>query len=442
MAAIAETHETLADSQDRGQLTRAVIASAIGTTIEWYDFFLYGTVTSLVFAKLYFPSSDPFVSTINAYAGYFVGFATRPIGAAIFGHFGDRIGRKSMLIATLLLMGVATFLVALVPTYDQIGMFAPIILIALRLVQGIGVGGEWGGSVVLSMEWAKTSHHRGLIASWPQFGVPAGLFLANLAVTVTSAWTGDAFLIWGWRIPFLISVILIGIGYWIRSGILESPTFRRLVAENRIEKAPVLEVFRRQPWEIAQSAFLRMAEQAPFYIFTAFVYTYTVDNLGLKRDFVLDAVLAAALLSIVTVPLFGFLSDRIGRKRMYMIGAAAVAVYGFVYFLLLDTKSEPLIFIAIMLSIVPHAMMYGPQAALIAELFTGRLRYTGASIGYQLASVIAGGPAPLIAAWLFKLYGTGYVIAGFIAFCGVVSLVATSFVKDYTGKDIALEYDD
>jgi metabolite-proton symporter len=443
MASIADTIEPLSDREHRGQLTRAIVASTIGTTIEWYDFFLYSTVTGLVFAKLYFPGSDPLAGTLSAFGIYAVGFAARPVGAAIFGHFGDRIGRKSTLIASLLLMGIATFLVAFVPTYESIGIWGAVALTVLRFIQGVGVGGEWGGSVLLSMEWAKTNKHRGFVASWPQFGVPAGLFLANLAVMICSALTtNEEFNAWGWRIPFFVSIVLVAIGLWIRLGILETPTFRRLVATNRIEKAPVREVFRLQSWEVIQSAFLRMAEQAPFYIFTAFVFTYAVGTLKVERSFVLNAVMCSAALSFIWVPLFGALSDRIGRKRMYMIGAATVMVYGFVYFFLLDSKSPTLMFIAIVLSLIPHDMMYGPQAALIAELFTGRLRYTGASLGYQLASIIAGGPAPLIAVWLLSVYGSGYAIATFIAACGVITMIALIFVKDHTGKDIALEYDD
>ena len=236
----------LSEQEHGAQLRRAVIATTVGTTIEWYDFFLYSTVTGLVFAKLYFPRSDPLVGTLEAFAIYAVGFAARPIGAAIFGHWGDRLGRKSALIATLMLMGIATFLVGLVPTYDSIGIWGAILLTVLRFIQGMGVGGEWGGSVLLSMEWARTSRHRGFVASWPQFGVPSGLFLANLAVLVFSSMSGDAFLTWGWRVPFLISIVLVGIGLWIRLGILETPTFRRLVEENRIERAPVAEVFRLQ----------------------------------------------------------------------------------------------------------------------------------------------------------------------------------------------------
>ncbi len=423
--------------EHRRQLRRAVLAGTIGTAIEWYDFFLYSTVTGLVFAHLYFPHADPFVGTLEAFGVYAVGFLARPIGAAIFGHYGDRLGRKAALIATLLLMGTATFLVALVPGYDQIGIWGAVLLTILRFIQGIGVGGEWGGSVLLSMEWAQSNQHRGFIASWPQFGVPAGLFLSNLAVLAVSAVSGDHFLTWGWRIPFLFSIVLIAIGLYIRLGILETPVFRRLVAERRIERHPVLEVIRRQPREIILTALCRMAEQAPFYLFTAFVFAYGTDVLHLHRDFLLTAVLSAALLSFVCIPLFGHLSDRFGRKRIYMLGAAVTGVYGFAYFAMLDTRSTFLVALAIVLSLIPHDMMYGPQAALIAESFTGRLRYSGASLGYQLSSLIAGGPAPLIASGLMRRYHSATPIALFILGCAMVTLFATAMLKDNTNKDIS-----
>lgn len=426
----------LSDREHDRQLRRAIIASTIGTAIEWYDFFLYSTVTGLVFARLFFPRSEPLVGTLEAFAVYAVGFLARPVGAVIFGHYGDRIGRKSTLIATLMLMGIATFLVGLVPTYESIGIWGAVILTVLRFIQGVGVGGEWGGSVLLSMEWARTSNHRGFIASWPQFGVPCGLFLANLAVLAFSWSSGDQFLRWGWRVPFLLSLVLVAIGLWIRLGIMETPIFRKLVAENKVERTPMLEVIRRQPGEILLCALLRMAEQAPFYIFTAFIFAYGVGTLKVSRDFLLIAVLAASILSFVSIPLFGHISDLIGRKRMYMIGAATVGIFGFIYFGMLNTGSLVLIFLAIVISLVPHDMMYGPQAALIAESFTGRLRYSGASLGYQLASVIAGGPAPLIAAWLFAKYGTAYAISFYILACAVLSLIATALMTDYTGKDI------
>jgi MFS family permease len=340
-----------------------------------------------------------------------------------------------------MLMGIATFLVAFVPTYASVGMWGAGILTILRFIQGVGVGGEWGGSVLLSMEWARTNHHRGFVASWPQFGVPAGLFLANLAVLAFSAVSRDQFLTWGWRIPFALSIILVGIGLYIRLGILETPTFQRLLAEKRVERAPMLEVLKRQPREIILTALARMAEQAPFYIFTAFVFSYATGTLKVSRDVILTAVLAASVLSFFSIPFFGFLSDRIGRKRMYMIGAAVTGVFGFIYFALLNTLSVGLIFLAVFVSLVPHDMMYGPQAALIAECFTGRLRYSGASLGYQLASIIAGGPAPLIAAWLFSETHSGYVIALYILLCAVISLVSTAMLTDYTSKDISEEYD-
>jgi len=426
--------------EQRRQLRRAVIASTVGTTIEWYDFFLYSTVTGLVFAKLYFPQSDPLVGTLQAFGIYAVGFVARPVGAAIFGHYGDRIGRKSTLIATLLLMGLATFAVAFVPTYASIGIWGAVLLTVLRFLQGVGVGGEWGGSVLLSMEWSRTNAHRGFIASWPQWGVPAGLFLANLAVLAFSDLSGDAFLAWGWRIPFALSIVLVAIGLYIRLNILETPIFQRLVAEKKVERAPMTEVIRRQPREIILSAFSRMGEQAPFYIFTAFIFTYGTETLKMSRDVLLTAVMTAAVLSFFTIPLFGHLSDRFGRKRMYLIGAAVTGVFGFVYFALLDTAVPTWIFLAIVLSLVPHDMMYGPQAALIAESFTARLRYSGASLGYQLASIIAGGPAPLIATALFARYHSGYAIAGFILGCAIVSLIASAMLNDYTNKDISQEH--
>jgi MFS family permease len=292
------------------------------------------------------------------------------------------------------------------------------------------------------MEWSRRHDQRGLIASWPQFGAPAGLFLSNLAVLAFSAWYRDQFLTWAWRIPFALSIVLIGIGLWIRLGILETPVFQQLVDSRKIERAPVIEVIRNQPREIILSALLRMAEQAPFYIFTAFIFAYGVGELRLSRDLILTAVLTAACVSFVTIPLSGHISDRIGRKRMYLIGAVATGLFGFLYFGMVDTAIPSAVFVAIVLSLIPHDMLYGPQAAFIAESFTPRLRYSGASLGYQLASVIAGGPAPLIATALFAAYRSGYAISIYIALCAVVSLVSAAFMPDYTGKDISRDYDE
>ena len=439
--AIATTASGLTDTEHSAQLRKAVIASTIGTAIEWYDFFLYGTAAGLVFGKLFFPNQDPLSATLLAFGTYFVGFIARPVGAAIFGHYGDRIGRKATLIATLLFMGLATFFVAFVPTYSSIGIWGAVILTVLRALQGIGVGGEWGGSVLLAMEWSRTKGQRGLVASWPQFGVPCGLLLSTIAVAIFSAISGDQFITWGWRLPFALSIVLVGVGLWIRLGILETPVFQKLLDEDKVEKAPIIEVIRKQPKEIILSALLRMSEQAPFYIFTAFVFAYAVGTLKMDRNFILIAVMVAACVEFVTIPLAGHISDLIGRRKMFLIGAAVTGLFGFLYFGMIDTAIPSAVFIAIVLSLIPHGMQYGPEAALIAESFTPRLRYSGSSLGYQLASLIAGGPSPLIATALFAAYHSGYVIAIFIAGCAVISLVAASFMPDYTGKDISAEYD-
>jgi MFS family permease len=394
-----------------------------------------------VFGKLFFPNETPLTATLNAFAIYFVGFVARPIGAFIFGHFGDRVGRKSMLIVTLMLMGVSTFLVAFLPGYAVIGVWGAVLLTILRLIQGIGVGGEWGGSVLLAMEWARHNRERGFLTSWPQFGGPAGLFLANLAVLIFSQMSGDAFFAWGWRIPFALSIVLVGIGLWIRLRILETPVFRKLVAERKIERAPILEVCRKAPGAIIAGALARTSEQGPFYIFTAFIFAYGTTVLHASRDLLLAGVLAATLLSAITIPLSGHVSDLIGRKKMYIIGCVTMGVFGFIYFALLHTGVPALIFLAMVLSLIPHDMQYGPQAALIAESFTPRLRYSGASISYQLASITAGGPAPLIATALFASYKSGTPIAIYILITAIISIVATTFLKDYTGRDVSAEYD-
>jgi len=396
----------------------------------------------LVFGKLYFPNSDVYSATLLAFGTYFIGFIGRPIGAAIFGHYGDRIGRKATLIATLLCMGLATFAIAFVPTYASIGIWGAVLLTVLRMIQGIGVGGEWGGSVLLAMEWSRTHNQRGLVASWPQFGVPCGLLLANLAVLAFSAWvSGDDFLTWGWRIPFALSIVLVGVGLWIRLGIMETPVFQAVLDKEKTEKAPVLEVIKRQPRQIILSALLRMSEQAPFYIFTAFIFAYAVGTLHMSRNLILGAVMVAACVSFVTIPLSGHISDKIGRRNMYLIGVVLMGLFGFLYFGMVDTAIPSAVFIAIVISLIPHDIQYGPQAALIAESFTPRLRYSGASLGYQLASIIAGGPAPLIAAWLFQTYQSGYAIAIYIAACALISLISAALMPDYTGKDISAEYD-
>ena len=438
----ATTNDSSVPDQDhRPNLVRAVIASTVGTAIEWYDFFLYSTVTGLVFAKEFFPKSEPLVGTLEAFLIYAVGFVARPVGALIFGHYGDRMGRKAALVATLLLMGIATVLVGFVPNYAQIGIWGAVLLTVLRFIQGVGVGGEWGGSVLLAMEWSKSHGNRGFIASWPQFGVPCGLFLSNLAVLIFSQVSGDQFHVWGWRVPFFLSAILIVVGLWIRLGILETPVFAKLLVENKIEKAPVLEVIKRQPRSIILSALARLTEQTPFYIFTAFVFAYGVGYLKVSRDLLLYSVIAFSMVELFAIPLAGHLSDRIGRKRMYLIGACINFVVAFLFFGLLSTKNPLLIVVGIVLGAIAHSSVYGPQAALIAEQFTPRMRYSGASIGYQLASIIAGGPAPLIAATLLATYKSGTVIAVYVAICAVIGFLAALFMTEYSRKDISGEYE-
>ncbi|MEV4470814.1 MFS transporter [Nonomuraea sp. NPDC049504] len=423
----------------RRQLVRAVVASAVGTSIEWYDFFLYGFAASTLFAELFFPTSDPTTGLLLALGTYFGGFAARPIGAAIFGHYGDRIGRKAALITTLVTMGVATALVGLVPTYEQIGIWGGILLTLLRLLQGISVGGEWGGSVLLATEWGKTrGGKRGFLGSWPQFGVPVGLVLGYLALQIFE----PLHPYWGWRIPFLLSIVMAAVGLYIRLGILETPVFAKVMKENKVERVPVKEVLVKNWREIVLSALLRTGQQAPFYIFTVFILTYATTALGFEASDVYTYVIVAGLVSLVTVPFWGYISDLVGRRRLYIVGAALMVVWSFVYWPLLDTRVPALVFLAIVLAAPIHDIQYGPQATFIAESFTGRLRYSGASLGYQLASLTAGGPAPLIAVWLYATYKSSFAIAVYMAICAAISVVAAWALKDRSQQDYAIEYDD
>jgi MFS family permease len=430
----------LSDFDHRAQLRRAVIASTVGTTIEWYDFLLYGQMAALVFAKLFFPSSDPLTGTLQAFAVFAVGFVARPIGAAIFGHYGDRIGRKAALIATLLLTGLSTFLVGCVPTYEQIGVWGPVIMVVLRFIQGIGVGGEWGGSVLLSMEWARTSKNRGFLASWPQLGGPAGFFLANLAILAFSQMSGDQFFSWGWRIPFWLSLVMVGIGLWIRLGILETPVFQQVVANERVARAPVAEVLKRQPKEIILVALARMGQMVPAFVYAAFFFTYGMKVVGASRDFLLVVMLIASFFSFFTIPFSGYLSDRIGRKQIYILGAVATGLFAFAYYALLDTAVPGLILLATLVAYFFHDLMWGPLAALTAECFTPRLRYSGASIGFQLAAVFAGGPAPMIATALLAWSGSGQAIALYIFVCAIVSVAATAALPSGRDRDFARDH--
>jgi len=420
---------------------RAVIASTVGTTIEWYDFFLYGTAAALVFPKLFFPGETAYAGVLAAFGTQFVGFAARPIGAAIFGHYGDRIGRKATLVTTLMLMGIATFLMGLLPTYASIGVAAPVLLTVLRVLQGIGVGGEWGGSVLLSMEWGS-QRRRGFMASWPQVGVPVGLLLSTGMVKLMSGVAGKGFDTWGWRVPFLVSIVLVAIGLYVRLRVLESPTFSELKRQQAVVRQPVWEVIRTQPREIITSALIRMSEQAPFYLFVTFILTYGTKKLELSRGSLLNDTLVAAALGLVSVPFFGFLSDIIGRRLMYGIGIVCVGLYAFPYFGLLNTKTAGMVLLAIVLSLVFHDMQYGPQAALIAESFGANVRYSGAGLGYQLASIIAGGPAPLIAAAILQKTGSSTYISWYIVGCTVVAMIALLLMPRRSEQAAPTVYDE
>jgi MFS family permease len=419
----------------RSQLIRAVVASAIGTSIEWYDFFLYGAAAALVFPSKFFPKSDPYTGTLLAFSTYFVGFAARPVGAAIFGHFGDRLGRKTSLIATLLLMGLSTAAVGAVPGYERIGVWGAVLLTVARALQGIGVGGEWGGSVLMAAEWGDRSR-RGFLTSWTQFAAPAGMVLANGTLGLMTYVSGPDFLVWGWRVPFLLSLALVAVGFYIRTGILETPVFARLRAEGRIERTPVVEVLRRNWREVVLTALVRTGQQTPFYIFTTYVLTYGTQRLKLPQGLVLEFVMIQALVSLFTIPLFGYLSDVTGRRRITAIGCAVMMVFPFLYFRLLDSRRTALVFAAIVLGLPIQDLQYGPQAALIAESFPARLRYSGSSLGYQLASITAGGPAPIVALWLFERYQSSTAVAAYVSVSAAISLIALRLLPDRSTRDL------
>ena len=423
---------------ERTPLRRVIMASLIGTTIEWYDFFLYGSAAALVFNKIFFPQYDAFTGTILAFATYAVGFVARPIGGIVFGHYGDRIGRKRLLMLSLVLMGVATLLIGLLPTYGQIGIWAPIALVFLRLVQGFAVGGEWGGAVLMAAEHGNAAR-RGFWASWPQAGVAAGNLLAAGVLALMARVQSEAdFLSWGWRVPFLLSVLLVVVGWYIRNRVAESQAFEDALAEAEAPpKLPALEVFRDRPKAVLLGAGLRVGENISYYILTTFSLAFLLDVGGESRSLALNALLIGAAVQFFAIPFFGHLSDRIGRRIVYAFGAFGLAGWSFAMFPLLQSGSDGAIVLALVVGLVLHGAMYGPQAAMIAELFPTRIRYSGASIAYQLTSILAGSLAPIIAMALYKTYGSALPVAIYVAVSCLISGLSAWAARETRGVELA-----
>ncbi|WP_349921232.1 MFS transporter [Aeromonas veronii] len=415
----------LVQPQTAATRKRALIASLTGSSIEWFDYFLYGTAAALVFNKLFFPNFDPVVGLMLSYLSFSLTFFIRPIGGVLFAHIGDRIGRKKTLVLTLSLMGGATVLIGCLPTYEQIGVWAPILLISLRVVQGMGIGGEWGGALLLAYEYAPPKR-KGLFGSVPQVGVTIGMLLATLAVSLMAMLPEDQFLSWGWRVPFLLSAGLVFVGLWIRHGLDETPEFKQAKASGNVAKVPLLETLRHHWREVLIAAGLKVVETAPFYIFSTFVVSYAVNSLAYEKGVALHAVMLGALVATCMIPLMGALSDKVGRKAVYIGGILALALFIAPYFMLLDTRTGWGITLA---TVIGFGVLWAPITAVLgtlsSEIFSTRVRYTGITLGYQLGAALAGGTAPLIATWLLSRYqGDWQPVALYMLVTVGISLVA------------------
>jgi len=423
--------------EEKTPLRRVVMASLIGTTVEWYDFFLYGSAAALVFNKLFFPEFDPLTGTLLAFATYALGFVARPVGGIVFGHYGDRIGRKRLLMLSLILMGVATVLIGLLPTYAQIGIWAPLALIGLRLVQGFAVGGEWGGAVLMAAEHGDAAR-RGFWASWPQAGVPAGNLLAAAVLAIMAAVQTEAdFLTWGWRVPFVLSALLVVVGWYIRNRVAESPMFEKELDEAETPpKVPAMEVLRERPKALVLGAGLRVGENISYYILTVFSLTYLVDVSKESRSLALNALLIGAAVQFFAIPLFALLSDKIGRRPVYAFGAFGLAAWCFIMFGLLGSGDNVSIVLALVVGLVLHGAMYGPQAAFITELFPTRIRYSGVSLAYQLTSIVAGSLAPIIALWLYKEYDSATPVAIYVGVACLISGLSALLARETRGLEL------
>lgn len=435
------SHPSPSPTSERRLVVEAVVASTVGTTIEWYDFFLYGMAAALVFPALFFPEQDPFIGQLLSFGTFTVGFLSRPLGGAIFGYLGDRIGRKSTLVITLLLMGVSTVLMGLLPTYGQIGIAAPILLTLLRFCQGLGVGGEWGGAMLLALEYGHRGR-RGFLTSWPQTGVPLGLLLSTGALAVMEgSLTREQFLAWGWRVPFLLSAVLILVGFIIRARIQETPLFRQLLESGQVAKAPLRETLTKNWREVLLAAGTRMGENAGFYLFTAYVLSYTKTALGLDSGLILFAIALAAVGEFIAIPIFGWLSDVLSRKAMFLTGCVFLMAFAFPYYALLETRQPALVVTAIVLSVVGgHAVLCAVIGSLFPELFPTRVRYTGASLGYQLGAPLAGGIAPLIAATLVEMFpGQYWPLAAYVILIAGISMACVLCLAETSRKDLTEE---
>jgi metabolite-proton symporter len=422
---------------DRTSLREVIAASFIGSVIEWYDFFIFGTAAALIFGQLFFPGSDPLLGTLYSFGIYAVGYIARPRGGAFCGHYGDRIGRKSMLVMTLVVMGVATALVGLLPTYESIGIWAPILLIVLRFLQGFAVGGEWGGATLMAVEYAPPGR-RGFYGSWPGMGIPAGLVVATAVFTVFSSLPQEQFLSWGWRVPFLVSIVLVAVGLFVRLKILETPAFRQMQESGGESRLPVLEVFR-DHWRsllLTMGAFFLL--NGGFYVTITFMLAYGTQNIGVDSGTMLTGVLIAGTIQIFAIGAFAALSDRVGRRPVYLGGAIFLLLFSFPLFWMVNTANAVLIWLAMSIAIVALGAMYGPSGAFFSELFSTRVRYSGASLGYQLASALAGGFAPVIAVALLSAYGYP-AVALYMIVMALITIVAVYLATETYRKDIAGE---
>ena len=416
---------------------RALVGSLIGSSIEWYDYFLYGTIASLVFAKRFFPATDPTVGLLLAYGSFAIPFFFRPLGGIVFSHLGDRMGRKNTLVLTLALMGVATMLIGCVPDYGAIGIWAPVLLVTLRFIQGLGIGGEWGGALLLAVEHSSP-RNRGFFGSIPQTGVTVGLLLGTLAVSLMSRLPEAKFLAWGWRIPFLLSAILVFVGLWIRKGIDETPAFQEAKARGRVARVPIVETLRHHKGAVLLAIGLKVVETAPFYILSTFVISYATNQVGFDKVTALNAVTVATLICTAAIPAMGKLSDRVGRKPLYIAGTVALIAFAFPYFWLLQLKSA---FWLTAATVIGLGLLWAPVTAVLgtlySEIFATEVRYTGVTLGYQIGAAVAGGTAPLVATALLRAYGNSFVpVALYIMATGLVSLGCILFTRETKGSDI------